>query len=76
MLISPSRSGQPMPVPNTPRAASITAARRIIEIEDYPVLYIFLEMHVSTTAASDEEAFGHLEHTGRPALYVVKRVVQ
>jgi hypothetical protein len=55
-----------MPVPNTPRAASITAARRIIEIEDYPVLYIFLEMHVSTTAASDEEAFGHLEHTGRP----------
>ena len=56
---------------------SVTAAaRRIIEIEGYPVLGIHLEMHVSTTAASDEEAFGHLEHTGRLALYVVKRMIQ
>ena len=54
----------------------VAAARRIIEIEGYPVKGIFLEMHVSTTAASDDEAFGRLEHTGRRALYVVTRTVQ
>jgi hypothetical protein len=56
--------------------STTAATRRIIEIEGYPVSGIHLEMHVSTTAASDEEAFGHLEHTGRRAAYVVKRMVQ
>jgi 3-methyladenine DNA glycosylase/8-oxoguanine DNA glycosylase len=56
---------------------SVTAAtRRIIEIEGYPITGIHLEMHVDTLHGTDEEAFAHLEHTGRRALYVVKRVVQ
>jgi len=49
------------------------AARRIRELEDYPVTGVFLEMHVDTVHGNDEEAFGHLEHKGRRALYVVKR---
>jgi hypothetical protein len=53
---------------------SVTAAaRRIREIESYPAAGVFLEMHVDTELGSDDEAFGHLEHTGRLALYVVKR---
>jgi hypothetical protein len=54
--------------------ASVTeAARRIREIEGYPVTGVFLEMHVCTEHGSDAEAFAHLEHKGRKALYAVKR---
>jgi hypothetical protein len=49
------------------------AARRIIEIERYPVKGIFLEAHVETEHGTDEEILGHFEHTGRAALYVIKR---
>jgi hypothetical protein len=49
------------------------AARRIREIERYSVTGVFLDMHVDTVFGSDEESFGHLEHTGKRALYVVKR---
>ncbi len=49
------------------------AARRIREIEAYPVSGIFLELHVDTIHDSDADAFGHLEHTGRRARYVVTR---
>jgi hypothetical protein len=49
------------------------AAGRILEIEDYPVTGVFLQMYVDTVHGSDEESFGHLEHKGRRALYVVKR---
>jgi hypothetical protein len=49
------------------------AARRIREIEDYPGGGLFLEMHIEFDSGSDEESFGHLEHTGKRALYVVKR---
>ena len=53
---------------------SVTAAaRRIREIEDYPVSGLFLTMHIDTITGSDMEAFGHLEHTGRRGLYAVKR---
>ncbi len=49
------------------------AARRIREIEEYPVPGVFFQIHVETEHGSDEEAFQHLEHTGRQALYAVKR---
>jgi hypothetical protein len=51
------------------------AAQRIRELEKYPVTGVFLEMYVDTVHGTDEESFGHLEHTGRRALYVVKRQV-
>ena len=53
------------------------AAKRIIEIEGYPVPGLFLELYVDIFDGSDTEtfAFGHLEHTGRKAAYVVKRRV-
>jgi hypothetical protein len=38
----------------------VAAARRVVEIEGYPIKSLHLEMHVSTTAASDDEAFVHL----------------
>jgi hypothetical protein len=49
------------------------AARRIREIENYPVTGVFLEIYIDAVHSNDEEAFGHLEHKGRRALYVVKR---
>ena len=49
------------------------AAQRIREIEAYPVTGVFLRMYVDTVHGSDEESFGHLEHTGQRALYVIKR---
>jgi len=49
------------------------AAGRIREMEGYPVTRVFFEIHVDTVHGSDEESFGHLEHKGRRALYVVKR---
>jgi hypothetical protein len=51
------------------------AARRIRELEDYPVTGVFLQMYVGTEFGTDEASFGHLEHTGKRALYVVKRQV-
>lgn len=51
------------------------AARRIRELEDYPVTGVFLEIYADTELGTDEESFGHLEHKGRRALYVVKRRV-
>jgi hypothetical protein len=51
------------------------AAGRIRELEDYPVTGVFLQMHIDTLHGTDEESFGHLEHTGQRALYVVKRRV-
>ena len=51
------------------------AARRIREIEGYQVTGVFLEMSVGTVHGTDEEALGYFEHTGRNALYVIKRRV-
>jgi hypothetical protein len=51
------------------------AARRIREIEGRETGGIFLSMFIEIDFGSDEEAFGHLEHTGKRALYVVKRRV-
>lgn len=51
------------------------AAKRIREIEGYPVTGIFLEIQVDTAHGTDAEAFGHLEHKGRRAAYVLKRRV-
>jgi hypothetical protein len=51
------------------------AARRIRELEDYPVAGMFLETYVDTEHGSDEDALGRLEHTGRRAIYVIKRRV-
>jgi hypothetical protein len=44
------------------------AARRIRELEDYPVSGVFLQILAETDCGTDEESFGHLEHTGRRAL--------
>jgi hypothetical protein len=52
------------------------AVRRIIELEHYSITGIHLEIFVESEYGTDEEAFGHLEYTGRAALYVVKRRVQ
>jgi hypothetical protein len=51
------------------------AARRIRELEDYPVTGVFLEAYCDTERGSDDEALSHFEHKGRRALYVVKRQV-
>lgn len=37
---------------------------------------LFFELHVSTLGGDDGEFLGHLEFTGKRALYVVKRSVQ
>ena len=53
---------------------SVTAAaRRIREIEGYPNTGIFLEVHVDTELGTDLEAFSVLHHTGRKALYGLRR---
>jgi len=49
------------------------AARRIRELEGRATGGIFLSMHVEIDFGSDDEAFGHLECTGKRALYVIKR---
>ncbi len=51
----------------------IEAARRIRELEDYPFTGVFLQIYADTEFGTDDESFGHLEHTGKRALYVVKR---
>ena len=56
---------------------SVTAAtRKIIELEEYPVTAVSFEMLVETKGDYEEEAFAHLEHTGRNTerCYVIKRV--
>jgi hypothetical protein len=58
---------------------SVTAAaEKIIELEGYPVSGIFFEIYIETGpgAHSEQEAFGHLEHTGKTTgrAYVVKRI--
>jgi hypothetical protein len=52
------------------------AASRIRQLEDYPAAGIFFQVLVETEFGTDEEALSHLEHTGRRALYVVKRQLQ
>ena len=53
---------------------SVTAAaRRIREIEGYPHTGVFLELHVDATLGTDDEAVGVLHHTGRRALYGIRR---
>ncbi len=51
------------------------AARRIRQLEEYPNSGVFLEMHVDTTCGTDEEAFSVFHHTGRKALYGIRRRV-
>ena len=50
-----------------------TAARRIRELESYPFTGVFFEIHVDTILGTDEEAFRLLHHTGRRALYGIRR---
>jgi hypothetical protein len=49
------------------------AARRIREIEGYPNAGVFLELHIDTELGTDLEAFSVLHHTGRKALYSIRR---
>lgn len=49
------------------------AAARIRVLEDYPTTGVFLEIHVDTELGTDEEVFGVLHHTGRRALYGIRR---
>jgi hypothetical protein len=53
------------------------ATRRIIEMEGLQLTGIHIEMYVDTV--NDNEAFGHLEYTGKESAgrkthYVIKRV--
>jgi hypothetical protein len=52
------------------------AAQGIIGLEEYPVTALFFELLIETKAGSEEDAFAHMEHTGRCTgrLYVIKRV--
>ena len=55
------------------------ATRRIIEMEGIQLTGIHIEMYVDTVHGNDNEAFGHLEYTGRESAgrkthYVIKRV--
>ena len=49
------------------------AARRIRELEGRAEGGIFLSAYVEIDFGDDTEALGHLEHTGKRALYVIKR---
>jgi hypothetical protein len=51
------------------------AARRIRELEGRSDGGIFLEMHVEIDCGTDEEAFSVLHHTGKRALYGIRRRV-
>jgi hypothetical protein len=52
------------------------AARRIRELEDYQVTGVFLEFHVDTVLGTDEEALSVFHHTGKRALYGIRRRLQ
>ncbi len=59
--------------------ATVTeAAQKIIELENYPITGVFFEILIETGlgAGSEQEAFGHLEHTGRNSkrCYLVKQI--
>ena len=50
------------------------AARRIVELEGMPKNGVFLEFNVETNeCGTDEEAFRVFHHTGKRALYGIKR---
>ena len=51
------------------------AARRIREIEGRERGGIFLEMYVEIDFGNDEEAFSVFHHTGKRALYGIRRRV-
>ena len=55
--------------------ATVTeAARRIAELEDTPKNGLFLEFYVETNEyGTDEEALRVFHHTGKRALYGIKR---
>ena len=55
--------------------ATVTeAARRIAELEDIPKNGLFLEFYVETNEfGTDEEALRVFHHTGKRALYGIKR---
>ena len=56
------------------RFESVTAAAgRIRELEDYPAMSVIFSIYVDPDHGTDEKSFGHLEHKGRRAVYVVKR---
>jgi hypothetical protein len=52
------------------------AGRKIIELEEYPVSGVFFRGLIETEVGTEEEAFAHLEHTGKRTgrFYAVKRV--
>ncbi len=49
------------------------AAARICELEGAPTTGVFLEVYVDTVHGTDDEAFSLLHHTGRQALYGIRR---
>ena len=55
--------------------ATVTeAARRIVELEGIPKAGLFLEFYVETNEyGTDEEALRVFHHTGKRALYGIKR---
>jgi hypothetical protein len=61
------------PVAPASRNRRRAAAGRIRELEGYPVTDVFFKVYVDTVHGTDEEAFEHLHHDGRRALYGVKR---
>jgi hypothetical protein len=70
------RGGEPVTVG---RFETVTAAaEKIIELENYSVTGVFFDILIETGvgAGSEQEAFGHLEHTGKRTnrCYLVKRV--
>jgi len=52
------------------------AARKILELEASPAYGVFFQIYIETGlgARSEHESLGHLEHSGKRYLYVVKRV--
>jgi hypothetical protein len=54
------------------------AARKIIELEAYPVTALFFDMLVDTKSSTDDEAFSYLEHTGLTTerCYLIKHLLR
>jgi hypothetical protein len=52
------------------------AARKILELEASSAYGVFFQIYIETGlgALSEEQAFGHLEHSGKRHLYTVKRI--
>jgi hypothetical protein len=58
---------------------TVTAAtKKLMELEGYTSYGVFFEIYIETGpgAHSEQEAFGHLEHTGKNTnrCYLIKRV--